>query len=64
MSFPIDGDVEAGGRGFVKEIAAVLARAHVTAKLRAPTIQGAVGAGIDPEGLDPPAYAGAGPHGA
>ena len=31
MSFPIDGDVEAGGRGFVEEIAAVLPRAHVTA---------------------------------
>ncbi len=31
MSFPIDGDVEAGGRGFVEEIAAVLSRAHVTA---------------------------------
>jgi len=31
VSFPIDGDVEAGGRGFVEEIAAVLPRAHVTA---------------------------------
>ena len=36
VSFPIDGDVEAGGRGFVEEIAGVLSRAHVTAKLRAP----------------------------
>jgi hypothetical protein len=31
MSFPIDGDVEAGGRSFVEEIAAALPRAHVTA---------------------------------
>jgi 5-methylcytosine-specific restriction enzyme subunit McrC len=31
MNFPIDGDVEAGGRGFVEEIATVLPRAHVTA---------------------------------
>jgi 5-methylcytosine-specific restriction enzyme subunit McrC len=31
VSFPIDGDVEAGGRGFVEEIATVLPRAHVTA---------------------------------
>ncbi len=31
VSFPIDGDVEAGGQGFVEEIAAVLSRAHVTA---------------------------------
>jgi hypothetical protein len=36
VSFPIDGDVEAGGRGFVEEIAAVLSCAHVTAKLRVP----------------------------
>jgi hypothetical protein len=31
MSFPIDSDVEAGGRGFVEEITALLPRAHVTA---------------------------------
>ena len=31
VSLPIDGDVEAGGQGFVEEIAAVLPRAHVTA---------------------------------
>jgi hypothetical protein len=30
VSFPIDGDVEAGGRAFVEEIAAVLARTQVT----------------------------------
>lgn len=30
VSFPIDGDVEAGGRGFVEEIASVLVCAHVT----------------------------------
>jgi hypothetical protein len=35
-SFPIDGDLEAGGRGFVEEIAAVLSCVHVKAKLRAP----------------------------
>ena len=29
VSFPIDGDVDAGGRGFVEEIAAVLSRAHM-----------------------------------
>jgi len=38
-SFPIDGDVEAGGRGFVEEIAAVLARAHLTAQRRAFAIE-------------------------
>jgi 5-methylcytosine-specific restriction enzyme subunit McrC len=31
VSFPIDGNLEAGGQGFVEEIAAVLSRAHVTA---------------------------------
>ncbi len=36
VSFPIDGDMEVGGRGFVEEIAAVLSRGHMTAKLRAP----------------------------
>jgi 5-methylcytosine-specific restriction enzyme subunit McrC len=30
VSFPIDGDVEAGGRGLVEEIATVLSRAHMT----------------------------------
>ena len=31
MSFPIDGDVEAGGQAFVEEIGSVLARDHVMA---------------------------------
>jgi hypothetical protein len=44
VSFPIDGDVEAGGRGFVEEIAAVLPRAHMTAWLRAPEGLGTIAA--------------------
>jgi hypothetical protein len=38
VSFPIDGDAEAGGRGFVEEIAVVLPRVHVTASLWVLTI--------------------------